>query len=171
MRARSATSEDTPRRLASREPDDVDEEDETIDLAEAVRGRRSEKPGPETSQDSSLARRFPIDPAYTQQAHASRQALTESFGQDASAPERLLIDLVAKELPVHAALVDAEVQLVARLPHLMDEARHVHVLARALREVTIVSHAVSRRIEGLLGTAVALRAQRRLVELHRSSRQ
>ena len=44
MRARSATSEDTPRRLASREPDDVDEEDETIDLAEAVRGRRSEKP-------------------------------------------------------------------------------------------------------------------------------
>ena len=118
-----------------------------------------------------MARRFPIDPSHTQQAQAARKALTESFGQDASAPEILLIDLVAKELPVHAALIDAELQLVARLPHLMDQTKHVHVLAKALREVTVVSHAVSRRIEGLLGTAVGLRAQRRLVELHRSNEQ
>ena len=121
MRARPATSEDTPRRLAPRESNE-DEENEGVDLLEDLGvGQSKEHPRQESKQDSSMIRRFPIDPSHTQQAQAARKALTESFGQDASAPEILLIDLVAKELPVHAALIDAELQLVARLPHLMDQ--------------------------------------------------
>ena len=49
-------------------------------------------------------------------AQATRRALCESFGHDASAPEKLLIDLAAKELPIHAALVDVEAQLAAGCP-------------------------------------------------------
>jgi hypothetical protein len=171
MRARSATPEDTPRRLASRESDE-DEENEDIDLLDALDRRRSQgQPRRETTPDGSVVRRVPLDPAYIQHAQDARKALAESFGHDASAPERLLLDMIAAELPVHSALVELEVQIAARLPHLMDNARHVRIMATALREVVVVSHAIGRRVENLLGSAVGLRAQRRLVDLHRSSGQ
>lgn len=115
-----------------------------------------------------VARRFSLDPAHLAYARNARLALLEAFGPDASAPERLLLDMVATELPIHGTLVEAEAQLSARLEQLLlhDDIKSVSVLAKALRNVQIVSHAVGRRVETVLGTAVALRSQRRLVELH-----
>lgn len=125
--------------------------------------------GADEEHASPLAtRRLPLDPAHLAYARSARQALLEAFGPDASAPERLLLDMVATELPIHGTLVEAEAQLSARLELLLlhDDIKSVSVLAKALRNVQIVSHAVGRRVETVLGTALALRSQRRLVELH-----
>jgi len=110
-----------------------------------------------------------LNPAFVAYARSARQSLLDSFGQDVTAPERVLIDMVAAELPVHGTLVEAEAQLATRLETLLlnDDIKLVAVLARAMRQVSLVSHAVGRRVEQVLSTAVALKAQRRLTELHR----
>ena len=116
-----------------------------------------------------VPRRFPLDSAHVAYGKATRKALAESFGEDVTAPEKLLLDLVSAEVPIHCSLVEAEAQLTARLEALLlhDDIKSVATLAKALRHVSVVAHAIGRRVETVLGTAVALRAQRRLVELHR----
>jgi len=129
-----------------------------------------EDPSTSSEQTASLSpRRLRLDPTHVAYARTARQALLESFGPDSSAPERLLLDLAAAELPIHCSLVEAEAQLAARLESMLlrDDVKSVATLARALRHVSLVTHAVSSRVQNVLATAVALKAQRRLVELHR----
>jgi hypothetical protein len=124
----------------------------------------------ENCNDSPLAtRRFSLDPRHVAYARATRLALAQSFGEDATAPEKLLLDLVSAEVPIHLSLVDAEAQLAARLEQLLlrDDIKSVATLARAMKQVSVVVHAIGRRVETVLSTAVALKAQRRLTELHR----
>lgn len=132
---------------------------------------QDEEPEPSNGapRGSLATRRFRLDPSHLAYARASRQALLESFGPDATAPERLLLDLVAQEVPIAMSLVESEMQLAARLEQMLlrDDVKSVVTLAKALRQVSTVCHAVGRRVETVLSTAVALKAQRRLVELHR----
>jgi hypothetical protein len=114
------------------------------------------------------SQRFRLNEAHLDYARSSRQALAASFGENATAPEKLLLDLVAAEVPLHMALVQTEVDLAARMQALLinNDIKGISVLAKALKNVSAVAGAVGRRIENTLASAVALKAQRRLLELH-----
>jgi hypothetical protein len=96
----------------------------------------------------------------------SRETLAKSFANPTAA-ESVLIDLVARELPIAHSLLDAQQKLAARLTlgPVLDNASWFRALARALHDVTVVNHAITRRVEGLLGAATNLRAQRRLLDM------
>jgi hypothetical protein len=109
------------------------------------------------------------DEKYARTMEEVRKKLASSF-RDATPSEEILLDLVARELPIAHALIDAQRALTNRLPLVMDNASWVSALARALRDVTVVSHSVTKRVEGLLGAASNMQAQRRIVDLHGGAR-
>jgi hypothetical protein len=83
----------------------------------------------------------------------------------AAADERILHELVAKQLPIALMLHDLEEQLVARMLTLMDNPQLVLAVAKILRETVTMSSAMSKRIQAILSTAASLRAQRRFLAL------
>jgi hypothetical protein len=82
---------------------------------------------------------------------------------NAAADERVLTDLVVDELPLAFELRRLELELAARIGLALDDPGLLTALARAMREVTALSGSVTRRIQGSLGVAANLRAQRRLI--------
>lgn len=94
-----------------------------------------------------------------------REALAASF-RSPTAAENILLDLVARELPISFSILSAQQKLAGRLAAdpILANASWVRVLAQTLRDVTAVNNSITRRIEELLGAAANLRAQRRLLE-------
>jgi hypothetical protein len=82
---------------------------------------------------------------------------------NAAADERVLTDLVVDELPLAFELRRLELELAARIGLALDNPGLLTALARAMRELTALSGSVTRRIQGSLGVAANLRAQRRLI--------
>jgi hypothetical protein len=112
-------------------------------------------------------RRLGLDPAYVERGKAALAAL-EASAPDAGAGERIIHELVASQVALALAIGDTQVEVVARLGHFLNEPKNLVILARALRELTTLSNAVGRRIEGALSTASSLRAQRRLWKMGQS---
>lgn len=110
------------------------------------------------------ARRLPIDDELVSRGKAARVALDEACPA-AAADERILHELVAKQLPVALMLHDLEEQLVARMQTLMDSPQLVLAVAKILRETVTMSSSMSKRIQAILSTAASLRAQRRFLTL------
>lgn len=81
----------------------------------------------------------------------------------ASAGERLINDLVSRQMVIMKILLDAEEQLGARLMLLLDQPQLVLVVLRILKETISTSNALGRRVETALVVASTLRAQRRFV--------
>lgn len=121
------------------------------------------EPAPSTSP-LSRARRIPIDETLTSRGEAARLALDE-LCPAAAADERILHELVAKQLPIALMLHDLEEQLVARMLTVMDDPQLVLSVAKILRETCVMSSAMSKRIQAILSTAASLRAQRRFLTL------
>lgn len=109
-------------------------------------------------------RRLAIDPHVSGRGTAARQALDES-SPDAAADERILHELVAKQLPIALMLHDIEEQLAMRILNLMDDPRLALAIAKVLHETSILASATTKRIQSTLSTAASLRAQRRFLKL------
>jgi hypothetical protein len=86
-----------------------------------------------------------------------------AMGPNAAPDERVLTDLVVAELPLAFELRRLELELAARIGLALDNPGLLVALARAMRELTALSGSVTRRIQGSLGVAANLRAQRRLI--------
>jgi|SRR5581483_7478937 len=106
--------------------------------------------------------RLPLDPAFVARGRQVGDALKADF-HSASPAETILLDLVADEMPVMASLLAAQSELAARLELVFDKPSHLLLMTRALKGVTEVQHAISKRIENLLGAATNMRAQRGLL--------
>ena len=103
--------------------------------------------------------------AYDKSVAENRAALARSFSSPTAA-ETILLDLVARELPISFSIMSAQQKLAGRLvaDPILANATWVRALAQALRDVTAVNNSITRRVEGLLGAAANLRAQRRLLD-------
>ena len=84
---------------------------------------------------------------------------------EAAADETLLVDLVARQVPIYSALEEAQLQLALRLTMSANAPTAALALARVMKEITHLSGAIQKRIEGSLATAAGLRAQRRFLSL------
>lgn len=93
--------------------------------------------------------------------------LTED--KNTTAIERLLVDVIAQEVPLVGALEKAKLELAARLLPNIDNPRAALKVAQVLKEVVVTSNAITKRVEHLLGSLATLRSQRRLLEQHRGS--
>lgn len=122
------------------------------------------EPAP-SAQAPSRARRLPIDTELVSRGEQARRAL-DDVCPAAAADERILHELVAKQLPIALMLHELEEQLVARMLTLMDNPQLVLAVAKILRETVTMSSAMSKRIQAILSTAASLRAQRRFLAVH-----
>ena len=98
-----------------------------------------------------------------------REVAAILLGEDknTTAIERLLVDVIAQEMPLVSILEKAQLDLAKRLlPH-MDNPRATLQAAKVLREVVVTSNAITKRVEHLLGSLATLRSQRRMIEQHR----
>lgn len=123
------------------------------------------EPSPARHADALRSRRLPIDDTILERGHAARRALDE-VSPDAAADERILHELVAKQLPVALMLHDLEEQLAVRMLTLMDNPQLVLAVAKILRDTSTIASSMSKRIQAILSTAATLRAQRRFLALH-----
>lgn len=87
--------------------------------------------------------------------------------QHATAIERLLVDVVAQEVPLVGVLEKAKLELAQRLLPNINNPKGALQVAKVLREVVVTSNAITKRVEHLLGSLATLRSQRRLLEQHR----
>lgn len=110
-------------------------------------------------------RRLPIDEKLVSRGDAAQRALDEVCPGGA-ADERILHELVAKQLPIALMLHDLEEQLATRMLNLMDDPRLALAIAKVLRETAVMASAMSKRVQATLSTAASLRAQRRFLTLH-----
>lgn len=99
-------------------------------------------------------------------AHDARVAEFErelsSDANDVGRDHQLLVHLAAHEAALAERLAHVQVQLLERVNLVIDNAALVLKVAKTLREMTVVSGAVGRRVESLLSTASVIRAQRAL---------
>lgn len=109
-------------------------------------------------------RRVPIDRELTTRGEEARRALDEVCPA-AAADERILHELVAKQLPIALMLHDLEEQLVGRMLTVMDNPQLVLAVAKILRETCTMSSVMTKRIQSILAAAASLRAQRRFLTL------
>ncbi|MGK4008414.1 hypothetical protein WMF31_37730 [Sorangium sp. So ce1036] len=77
-----------------------------------------------------------------------------------------MYELVADEVTVVSALLETQSQLAARLPFFIDDHKRMVGISKVLREVVLVTNSISKRVEGALGVATNLRAQRRFLAKH-----
>lgn len=110
-------------------------------------------------------RRLPLDERLVERGRAAREALDEVC-PDAAPDERILNELVAKQLPIALLLHELEEQLAARIMIVMDDSRMALAVAKVLRETAAMASAMSKRVQSTLSTAASLRAQRRFLTLH-----
>ena len=118
-----------------------------------------------TRGDAVRSRRLPIDDEVLERGRAARRALDDA-SPEAAADERILHELVAKQLPVALMLHDLEEQLAVRMLAIMDNPQLVLALAKILRDTSVIASSMSKRIQASLSTAASLRAQRRFLALH-----
>jgi hypothetical protein len=104
----------------------------------------------------------PLHPLFIERSKEARQAL-DAGAPGAGADERLLHQLVAEEIAIACTLFEAEAQLAGRLLHLLDDPKLLLAVSKVLRDVVLVRNSVTRRIEGALGVASNLRAQRQFL--------
>lgn len=109
--------------------------------------------------------RLPIDERLVERGQAARKALDEVC-PDAAPDERILNELVAKQLPVALLLHELEEQLAARMMAVMDDPRLALAVAKVLHDTAAMASAMSKRVQSTLSTAASLRAQRRFLALH-----
>lgn len=122
-----------------------------------------ESPEPEPPLD------VPLHPAFIAFGREALKAL-EAASPDAAADERILHRLVADQLAITSALFEAQAQLTGRVRLLLDQPKTLVAVVRVLNDVVRTTNAVSRRIEGALGVAANLRAQRRFFSNHSERR-
>lgn len=111
----------------------------------------------------------PLHPAFVARGREVLKEL-EAASPDAGADERILHRLVADQLAITSALMEAQAQLAGRVRLLLDEPKHLFALIHVLKDVVHTTNAISRRIEGALGVAANLRAQRRFFANHGGKR-
>lgn len=116
-------------------------------------------------QDWARGRRVPVDARLAQRGEEARRAL-DAAAPDSGPDERLLHELVARQLPLVLQLHEIEEQLATRLGLVMDDPKLAVVVVRVLRETVAIASATSKRIQSTLTAASALRAQRRFLVLH-----
>ncbi len=141
--------------------------DGRTDLGPSAPGRTDPSPTPPGRDAQSRPAEFQLKPEYLKRGRAAR-ALLSGESPGAGADEQILFDLVAGELPIIAALEEAQAQLVVRVALASDSPKVMVMLARALKDVVTVANSLSRRVEGTLTAAAGLRAQRRFLSLHHS---
>jgi hypothetical protein len=107
----------------------------------------------------------PLHPAFVARGQQALKEL-EAASPDAGADERILHRLVADQVAVAAALMEAQSQLAARLTLLIDDHKRMAGVSKVLRDVVMVTSSISKRVEGALGVAASLRAQRRFLANH-----
>jgi hypothetical protein len=107
----------------------------------------------------------PLHPVFIARGQEALAAL-EAASPDAGADERILHRLVADEVAVASALLEAQSQLAARLTLLIDDHKRMAGISKVLRDVVLVTNSISKRVEGALGVAANLRAQRRFLANH-----
>jgi hypothetical protein len=110
-------------------------------------------------------RRLPLDERLVERGREARRAL-DQVCPDAAPDERILNELVAKQLPVALLLHELEEQLAARIMVVMDDPRIALAVAKVLRETAAMASAMTKRVQSTLSTAASLRAQRRFLTLH-----
>lgn len=144
------------------------------DLVEAMRLMMPAQPSAEvtpaptpTSGQCSLD--LPLGPNFVGRGQEALAAL-RADSPDAGADEQILHGLVADELAIASALLDAQAQLTVRLGLLIDEPRKMATVAGVLKEVVAVSNAITRRVEGALAVAANLRSQRHFFAQHATKR-
>jgi hypothetical protein len=86
---------------------------------------------------------------------------------NATAEERILMDLIKDEGPVVMALQDAKLSLAIRLNQVLLDPRLARAVSGTLKEAVTISAVVTKRVQSALGALASLRAQRRFLELHR----
>ena len=118
----------------------------------------------EAPRGPARTRRLPLDEKLVSRGHAAQQALDEVCPGGA-ADERILHELVAKQLPIALMLHDLEEQLATRMMNLMDDPSLALAVVRVLRETSILASAATKRIQSTLSTASSLRAQHRFLTL------
>jgi hypothetical protein len=103
-----------------------------------------------------------------QKEHSKRARAYESEllkqSPQASADEKMLLNLASNDAALCEALSEVEVQLCKRAAMLVDSAKIVCALARALHEVTLCRSAAAKRVQELLESAGVLRGQRRIAQ-------
>ena len=77
-------------------------------------------------------------------------------------------ELVGGQVALAMAIVDAQAEVATRLGAFLDDPKSLLILSKVLKELTVLSNSVGRRIEGSLVVASTLRAQRRLWRLQDS---
>lgn len=105
--------------------------------------------------------------AHVERGKAAHAAL-DLASPNAGAGEAILHELIGKQTSIALAVLDAQAEVAARLEHFLDDPRKLLMLAKAMKELTALSNAIGRRVEGALVTASSLRAQRRLWNVGRS---
>lgn len=104
----------------------------------------------------------PLQPAFLARGQEALKELNAA-SPDAGPGERILYQLVADEVAVVSALLETQAQLAARLPFLIDDHKRMAGISKVLRDVVLVTNSISKRVEGALGVAANLRAQRRFL--------
>jgi hypothetical protein len=125
-------------------------------------------PEAEAPPESTAPLRLPLNPVFVERAKRTRQEL-DAASPNAGPDERLLHELVSEEIAIVSALFEAEVQLSERLLFLIDNPRLLAHVTKALKDVVHLRNSVTRRIEGALGAASNLRAQRRFLARSKKS--
>ena len=101
--------------------------------------------------------------------HAKRAAEFETEltkeSPRATFEDKLLVKLISHDFALSEVLGEAEIQLARRVAMMVDNAKVVLALARALRETSACRGATERRIEGLMQTRSVLRGQHKLAEI------
>ncbi len=109
--------------------------------------------------------RLPLDESLAAKGDQARRAL-DSASPEAAPDERILHELVAKQLPIVLLLHELEEQLAIRIKLSLDDPRLAFAVAKVLRETVMMASAMSKRVQGTLSTAASLRAQRRFLAVH-----
>lgn len=142
---------------------DMNELTEALQAMASVYSPRENQPARKTGAPPPP--RSPLAPAFLARGREALKELSAAT-PDAGPDERILYQLVADEVAIAAALLDLQAQLAARLGLLLDRPREMAAISKVLREVVAVSNAITRRVEGALGVASNIRAQRRFFEKH-----
>jgi hypothetical protein len=144
-------------------PDDADSEREA-----AAWSPSKKPPGEDAPPEPSAPLQLPLNPAFVERAKRTRQELNAA-SPNAGRDERLLHELVSEEIAIASALLEAEGQLSERLLLLIDNPKLLVHITKALKDVVHLRNSVTRRIEGALGVASNLRAQRRFLARSKKS--
>lgn len=114
-----------------------------------------------SNETVALPPRLRIPKEYREAGAAALRNLIEAT-PDAGADERILQELVARQMPIARMLLDIEAQLAIRMMFL-DDAAHLVAVAKVFKGTNALSSAMSKRIQAVLSTAASLRAQRRFL--------